>query len=287
MKWSEDLADKEWVSRTGDLPNFNELFLPTSHHKGKTWVNLDIMRSWHQSTPEGIDPYEVDRRELWMMGQAYLLKEEDAPAFMEWARQVNFFDRWMPEPVDRYEIALGEHHWSPGSRFFENDYYGRPGWVTPKRDCPVQVILPSMNYLNEKGLDCSFDSSISFSVPSSELIERFKLHWSGSNADFLNELGDFVAFDPTVTEFGSGALLVDRNFLHAKLNELGLVVCWTALGEKKVRPGTHNGYQKHCMEYAGAFQLMPNGVRGFVHGYFEKGGSRKDDRPPAFTLDYK
>lgn len=287
MQWGLEEEDAKWVTRTDDLPRYHDLFLPEQLHKGKGWVNLDVMRSWHQPIPEDTDPYEVDRRELWMMGQAYLIKTADAPAFMDWTRKVNFWGRWMPKPLDRYELALGEHHWSHAARFFEDEYYGRSGWITPERDCPVQVIVPSINYLNEKGLDCSLDSSISIAIPSSALIERFNLHWSGIDSDYLDEQGNLVAFDPTVNQPGAGGFLIERTFLHNRLQELGLALCWTTLGEKKVRPGRQNGYQKHCVEYSGAFQLMQGGVRGFVHGRFDKGGSRGDDSPPpAFTLEF-
>jgi len=60
---------------------------------------------------------------------SYIVRKRDVNAFFDWARQQDFFGRWMPETHALYEVFLGEFFWSPAYAHFNVPYYHRDGWT--------------------------------------------------------------------------------------------------------------------------------------------------------------
>jgi hypothetical protein len=179
---------------------------------------------------------------------------------MQWAKNVDFWGRWMPEASVIYRMYLGEHGWAPASQCF-ND----AGWIRPGNDCPVDVQVITLEYLRERGgFDCSLDDSFTLRLPESELVSSLRMQWSGNCADYLDSAGQLAAFDPTAHEKGPVALLLREDLLTEFLAREGLTLCWTVLGEKHaIGAGDLPKYQ-YSLRMTGAYILADEDLKGFL-----------------------
>lgn len=262
----DDASDREqWVARTDNLPSVEELLKVTNPSDGSCWLNLDGYFSWDKSPPADQERYEIERRGIWYICTGYLVRQEDADAFMSWAREVDFFGRWMPAPPKLYRMFLGEHAWSTVARYFGHAYYGDPGWAKPPRNCPVKVRTFATEYLCEgKGVDCSMDEGFTLRLPDGAFIRDAKLRWAGEAADYVDPSNKLAVTDPTAHDDGPSALLVREDVLNEYLAREGLAVCWSVLGEKQViGPGYSVSYRA-LLRISGAYRIDATRLSGFL-----------------------
>lgn len=87
-----------------------------------------------------------------------------------------------------------------------------------------------------------------------------KLSQSKVTGTFVNKAGDVIAQDPSVTNTGSGVLLVKKKALLDFLRENDYDVIWAIMGEKLLL-GTNGGGSgfKGRLEMGGAFRMRANG----------------------------
>lgn len=264
--WREPENPRDWVQRTDDLPRIEELLLTTNPRDRSKWLAGTGYFLWREPSPADLDPFEIERRELWYDCTGYLVKTADAQAFMEWAERADFWGRWMPEPAQLLEPFLGELSWAPASRYFENEFFGAGGWVQPRNDCPVRVRTVATEYLSEdSGFDCSVDETFRLRLPVSELVTGLGLRWVGSGADLLDGRGRLVAQDPTAHSDGPTALLFRDDAVREYLDREKLTICWSVIGEKRVLPPSYSRTApQEILRMSGAFVLAEDGPTGFV-----------------------
>ena len=135
--WETDKVASNWTERNDNLPQFEKLMVVTNSTDGSRWLSLNGYFNWTQKPPADREANEVERRELWYLCHAYFVKSDSAPAFLQRAKGVEFWGRWMPESPTVHRMFLGEHSWSPAAQYFQQEYFGDRGWVTPENDCPV------------------------------------------------------------------------------------------------------------------------------------------------------
>ena len=268
--WEQPTNYREWVKKTEDLPRVEDLLIVTHPRDGSRWVNLQGFFLWRQKPSTDRETTEVETREFWYIYTAYFVRKEDVKAFMNWARSVDFWGQWMPEPPEVHRMFLGEYGWAPAFHYFQQIYYGDTEWLYPREDCPIKVKIASFNYIVEaNGFDCSIDEGYTLRLPAIDLINILKLRWIGKGADFVNTSGRLVAFDPTVYEAGAPALLIRLDDLIQFLNQTQLALCWTVIGEKSVLgPGLSPAYHA-SLRLSGAYMLCSMNLEGFLR-YFEE-----------------
>lgn len=264
-EWDEPPGEREWVTRVDDLPSLDAMLVAPTSRDGARWVNLQSYFHWKQRAPADRDPIELDRREVWFICAAYIVRSQDAAAFLKWAETVDFYGRWMPDPPEIYRMYLGEQGWSPASRYFDQAYYGTSGWTRPSRECPVDVLVTAREYLREaRGFDCSIDEGYRLTLPSSTLMGLLDAQWSGVGADFTDRDGRLVACDPRAHCDGPPALLVREDVLAASLARQELSLCWTILGEKSVLPAEYDRVRHPELRVSGACVLQNARLVGFT-----------------------
>jgi hypothetical protein len=171
----------------------------------------------------------------------------------------------MLDPPDIHEMFLGEHAWSPASRYFEQPYFGGYGWTQPGRGCPVELRVPAVEYVRETGgFDCSLDETCRLRLPTGDILAGLDLRWNGRGAEFVDPQGGVGAFDPTAFEEGPSAVLLRKDRLMEFLDRNGYSICWAFLGEKRVvGPGFTPGYHA-SLRLTGAYALQVNEPKGFL-----------------------
>jgi hypothetical protein len=248
------------------MPKMEDLLTVTNPTDNSVWVNVDGYFNWRQQPPADRESTEVERREIWYVPTAYLIRADEAEAFLKWAETVEFWGRWMPDAPEIYRMFVGEHGWSPASRYFQQEYYGDSGWTNPGNECPVKIRTVALEYLSEgSGFDCSIDDGFKLLLPASDVLNGMGIRWSGVGASFLDARGRLVAQDPAIYGAGPTALLIRADVLEEYLSREGLTIVWAILGEKRVLPeGFGDGPQYAALRMSGAYWLSGGSARGFM-----------------------
>lgn len=276
--WDEGLRHWDWIEREDDIPDVYDLLSVKNSCDGTRWINVDGYFNWQQLHPADVESYDVERREIWFICQGYLIQAQDTDAFMNWAKGVDFWNRWMPEPPEMYHMFLGEYGWSPAFRYFNQLYYGCSGWATPERNCPTSVRPATFSYNVEiQGFDCSVDESYRLRLPDHDIVERLGLKWTRKGANFIDKEGRLAAFDPTAHEDGPNALLLREDLLRQYLSDEGLVLCWTILGQKWILGGDPLSEYPGRLRISGAYKYTDQGPKGFLNFFPEKPKNERAD----------
>lgn len=275
-EWENPEKATEWVNRSDDIPKIRDLVFAKNPVDGSRWLNPEGCFVWRQKSPADKDRNDVERRELWLLFNGYLIREGDAAAFLKWAEGVDFWGRWMPKPPEVSGMFLGEHGWAPASRYFQNEYFGASEWTQPRENCPVKVQSVAFDYRRGgRGFDCAIDEGYTLSLPSLELLRGMELRWSGRDAEFRTRSGALAAFDPTARGEGPAALLLNEQIVREYLQKEKLTMAWAVLGEKRVlSPGYDTGMHP-TVRMTGAYVLGPGEPVGFLKCLVDRYGKKK------------
>jgi hypothetical protein len=283
--WGVPSDHTEWVTKSEDLPRLEELLCTVCPGDGSRWVNVDGYLRWKQKAPPDRESTDVDRREFWYICTGYLIRSEDTDSFIDWAEGVDFWGRWMPKAPRLLQMFLGENSWSPAARYFRQPYYGDDGWTRPRKDCPVLVRAVAIEYLQEaSGFDCSVDDSYTLRLPASDLMEGMALRWTGSGADYADDTGRLLAFDPTAHDDGPDALLLRQDALEEFLDRENLGLCWAVLGEKRILGAGMRPSFRESLRLSGAYVLRATGPVGFVNCMLDEGGGDQEAKQVVATI---
>ena len=265
--WQEDASHQTWLDTESDFPQVEGLLYAVRPDDSTGWLILEGSFLWEQPHSADVEPYDNPKRQIRTVCQAYIIRAGDADKFVEWARDVDFWGRWMPEPpnVLTSDMFLGEFSWSTAFNCFNDSLdsdYRNDGWSNARGKCPVQVLITSIHYLAEPStFDCSVDDGYSLYLPYATIIEELGLKWTGAGADFMDEQGRVVAFDPTAHEDGANALLIREDVLKQFLGENYLALCWTVVGEKMVvGAGDRNSQSMKFRKLTGAYILADESI---------------------------
>ena len=256
--WDEQLSHWDWIKREDDMPDVCNLLSVKNSCDGTRWLNVDGYFNWRQSHPADVDPYDVERREIWFLCQGYFIQAKDTDAFMKWAKGVDFWNRWMPQSPEVYNMFLGEYGWSPA--------YGYSEWTTPAYDCPTSVLPALFKYnVEAQGFDCSIDESYTLRLPDHNIVKRLDLKWTREAANFIDKEERPAVFDPTAHEDGPSALLIREDLLKQYLSNEGLAFCWTIIGEKRVLGSKGQSERPSRLRISGAYKYTDQGPQGFLN----------------------
>lgn len=276
--WSEATSAHDWVQNWQVFAGVEELLRVHRPNDGTSWLNMHGHFHWEAKTPADASSSDVERRQIWLLPFAFLIRACEAQDWMSWSRTVDFWGRWMPSPQEEYQMFLGEHARTPASQFFEELDGPREVWIRPRSDCPGKLRRTTFAYLKENsGHDQSVEETFRLHLPDANLLRDLGLKWNGSAGDFEDPAGDIATFDPTAYEAGPTAMLMREDFLRSFLREQELTVLWVVLGEKAafesgVRPET-----RESLRVSGAYVLDDDGPTGFLTCMLdEKGGQRSD-----------
>ena len=269
--WQVEASHQTWLETENDAPKIEDLLKVSSPDSKDNWVVAEGHYVWQQSWSADLEPYDIPRRELWMMCRGYFVRRDDVEEFMKWASGVDFSGRWMPEPPDVYpaEMYLGEYGWSPAfERFTESYEFPDAGgmWLSGRSRSPVPTRTASFGYNAESNtFDCSIEDSFKLYVPDADYIYGNELEWSGYGAEFVNSEGKLAAIDPTVLEDGPSALLLREDILSDYLNAAQVSLCWVVIGEKRIIGGRGPDNTHKFYKLSGACALTESGINGFVN----------------------
>jgi len=168
----------------------------------------------------------------------------------------------MPESHEFYTVFLREFPWAPAFQSIYTPYYSHNEWtridMRSREKLPVRVLITDDEYLKESSsFDCSVDDAIHVKLPAKWIYDRMGLKLSAQDGTFTDESGHVTVLDPSVSEDGPAALLVDKRKLVEFLRKYDCNIIWTVVGEKGLIGGRigGGGYWPGRLEISGSFRL--------------------------------
>src|SRR4051812_29321390 len=124
---------------------------------------------------------------------------------------------WMPEGAEYHEGFVGEYPWATPFNLYKESFVSRFGADEHKLPCRV---IPTCNSLSTSG-DSFQSEGVGFHLPARRFFDD-GLRWDGAGG-YRSYDGRTRFLDPSVTEPGPGALLVDPAYLREFLAANDLV----------------------------------------------------------------
>ncbi len=232
--WGKKGEFEEWVQPDNHLPSIERII----NIENEDWLTLRGNYVWEEEIYSDEDSYRIPHKRLEYYLSSYLIKRENLNIARNWCGEQNFCHRRMPNPPDDLGFFLSEYHWS--SAFF--DTYQEKKHHSEKTDlygeAPFEVSSTENSYLWEQGLyDCSLDESVACFVPSRLLSEILGLG-RGVEAEYKNQSGEIVVFDPSLVAKGPQALLLNSNYGEKEILESGYTILWILNGQKFIASST-------------------------------------------------
>ncbi len=270
--WKLEQSEESWLKCKTDTPDIKKI-LQSNKYSNIEWLLLEGFIHWEQNFPPDEEKYEKRRREFWFMIKGYLVKKDKAEKLYKWALKQDFWDKWMPESHEFYDIHLREFPWSTAFSSIYEPYYGRSGWTNEvshgKNLLPADVLVVDDEYLQGgRSYDCSTESGFNIKLPAKFICDTMNLRQS-KDGTFLDNKGDIVIYDPAVFEEGPSVLLARKDKFIAFLKKNNLSIVWTILGEKRLIGGNREdwvGQQK----INGSYYLNNKKLTGSLRKDFTK-----------------
>jgi hypothetical protein len=205
-------------------------------------LTLESSYCWEAPGGDTAEDTQYPKRSIRYFLQSYIVKQSDVDDLYEWMktqwRATEGFS--LPDSYPLHRVFLGECFWAPAFLYHNVPYYHHDGWVGGKAGdtIPKPILVATDQYAQEdSGFDCSTDESIRVYLPCKWIADGMNLHWRGIEGHFYDAAGNLVAFDPSVSSTGPGALLVDRELFLKHLDEQGHTLLWVVTGEKVIITG--------------------------------------------------
>lgn len=221
---SKMLSDEDWVASKEGIPALDNL-LSVVEHDGQDWRLLASYLSWEQKdeNADWLDPC----RHMWIYIKGYLIQKQDIATAYNCLHRRNFLGGWMPEWATYLYGFAGEYPWGTPFNTEPEEWHS-----LGRRTVLPYTYIPCCNQL---AMEWQYDSSVPRNfymfVPARKFFSPGDLWWDGKDGYRLSNRRTIFR-DPSVTEVGPAALMVDAAELLNRLDKLGMCLMWTLLGEK-------------------------------------------------------
>ena len=231
--------DENWID--------NNQYLPTFRHIAKALDGAEyVMLMCYDSTRGNV-------KETFLYSNACFVKKEDAKRFANWAKNQNFYGRWMPERQGNTEFLWGDYPWADAykSSLEQDDVY-------QKGNCPCDFHLSYEAQLQEdwEGIDYEDEYLSTVYMPSVEIMEKMELYCSETRGVVKAQDGSIAAINAG-KEDGIQGLFIRRDILDEFLDRTDYAMFYYVLGEKVYR---YEEMRSIMQDLSAAYQYYPQGA---------------------------
>ncbi|TWP28893.1 hypothetical protein ETU08_08635 [Apibacter muscae] len=220
--WSGE--DSHWVSTSNDLVHPYSI-LRKKDDLGNYWLHLHHYIEWVEPKKMGIEKYAGQKKQIWYIFNAYLVKKEDKNKIVEYLSQKNFDGRWMPEANEGFSQLINrEKFWSPAYQD-ENQESKEELWDTIN-GTDYKVIVADTEANGNIEQDKSGTSAV-YRIPCEFIFEGMELQYAPKDGDLKNKEGEII-----VTNINPNGVMIREKDLLEFLDKNDLDLIWTLLGEK-------------------------------------------------------
>jgi V8-like Glu-specific endopeptidase len=252
--WDED--NSLWLLSERNLPNPKDMILKDN------FLSLESNFTWKQPEKLGVDPNNSERKNMWYQVRSYLVKDDEFESLKSWLVEQDFMGRWLPESNENYSIFSKEHYWSPAykDKVSENDELcwqpiekNRYDWRNEEVVAEVLPTAEEHRWEDKEGT--------SFLAPRAEMFDGMKLSSSEIPSCWFDDNGELVCFDPHVFGEDKSELLVNKSVLEKFLEDKGMKIIWTVLGEKQVLGSSNTN---SWIDMSGVYYLEGDSIEGSI-----------------------
>lgn len=220
-----DLPSSEWVNSKECMPRTNILIKDKS---GREWVVLVGYQKY-------IEVDNDEMRESFMYYSPCLVKKNDADKFSDWAKDQNFYGRWMPENTGICEFIWNEYPWSDVAKQFAS--VETEIW---KNNPPCKILLPYSAQYQENRNAIYDEESVNSTVymPLKQMYERFGL-MNAERGVVRNCKNEIVAISRNISGDAFDGLVIRRDILNEFLDAEEYELFYCNLGEKQLWLGKY------------------------------------------------
>ena len=108
-------------------------------------------------------------------------------------------------------------------------------------------------------------------MPSRWLAAKLKIRPRGRTADFVDDDGETVVFDPSTRDRGQSVVVARTNAMRELLASEGLAIFWTLLGEKNYYPPELEKNWPGRLTLLGIYSLQDDEIHGDFRTEFHSG----------------
>lgn len=218
-------SNEEWISDKADLINPKQLI--EFEKEGDIWLNLSSMYSWSKTINNS-------DRDVWYHLKSYIIKKEDKNNIIEDLPNKSFMNYSLIREQEIYEVFSREYYWSKAYKDLSYNNEWRP-IHSDYKDNENNSIITVNEYIWYSDRDFSIKENIHLSKPNGFLVDILNLQKKDKEHYFYDSQDNLIAYDPSIDEQkGVRTLLIKKNILLEKLNELGLEIIWCVLGAKEI-----------------------------------------------------
>jgi len=249
-----------WRDTEDNLINSSDLIELTNPKDRRRWLALHSAGHWRQSSiGEGKKHIE---RETWFRLNCYVVKKDEVGKLVRGMRDTILTSSHdLPEMQISRENFLGEYPWHPSLSELDE-------WTVPDEWNKLKAaIKPTAgSYFGERsGYDYSLEQTTNISLPAPWLMRSLGLRLSsGRKPIYVDQTGKVIFFDPSISEPGPAAALVDREAFLTALTKDGLAAVWVIAGEKNVYGGGDPGFGGRRL-HTNIYQLTEDGFAVLEH----------------------
>lgn len=239
-----------WLDAGDDILSGHGLIDVTDPKTGRQWLVLSAFtRLWGQGLIQG---ERESQRSTWYRLRCVVVPRPDFAKLQKAFSSSTMVD---PDSFERlhlgHDVYLGEFPWHPVLA-------DEASWSSrgPRHSGPASARPTTVEYRCEAtGYDQSLDHTVVLELPAPWLAKALSLRMaSGRTPHFLDANGDVQFFDPSVSQPGPGAALVDRRAFFDMLERDDLAALWVIAGEKDVSAGAmHRQELVGCLSHTQAF----------------------------------
>ena len=233
--FDDDDARAQWLQGERDPFAVADLesLLSVWDSDDRKWLTFFGMYSWAESPSTQTAASLSDRGDQWLQIRSYLVPRPSYVRFLTWALEQDWNGRWMPEGPTVLGVYQGEWPWHPASAGYHTSSIVVEAKSDQDRLAPAPVVPTWAEYIWER--DGAFERSVARAMPSSWLMARARLGWHPPVTSFTDLHRDILVCDPSSSEVGPSALLMQDRGVRELLGQHDLSLVWVALGGRNVR----------------------------------------------------
>ncbi|MCR4798904.1 MAG: trypsin-like peptidase domain-containing protein [Bacteroidales bacterium] len=223
---------REWVKNDDKLPSICFEYIDV---EGTEWIRL-----------YGYDSETIKQNEYEIEGalffNSHFVKSEDVDKVIAWAKEKNFYGRWLREAPDMYQFIWNEYPWSDSYTFAIED----GEWE--ETEFPVKTMLAAIIQLQEdkKGLDTKNYLSNAY-LPCIDMMNVLDLYTAERGVVRRIVDDDIVATSFSQLGLENDGIAIKKKYLYEYLEKTGNKLFYFILGEKMAKTSqtiTNEGIKK-------------------------------------------
>lgn len=224
---SDNITDEPndtWYQDETNIPSINHL--DQIDVNGEKWILLSTHHTKEEKEANGV------KKEFFLRYDSAFISNDNKDNFIQWAKEQNFYGRWMPEYHDNIDYLYSEYCWSER---YKNSTPELEQEIS-QGNCPCSVILTTECQLQENKDGTEDEYAGMTLLPNHDIMDIMNLSVSEIRGYIHDENQQIVALYNYLHN-GKKGLYIKKSTLDEYLSIKGYSLFYYILGEKNLWEG--------------------------------------------------